>query len=171
MADGITITFEDKEVESMIIKLLKKVKNPKALMRQVERYVHAVIMQMFHGTRADTHGKRGQIWEKLKPDTIKQKAALKKRGLAIEIHRPLVRTGEARDSLKVLESHNKGFTYGTNVRSKGGFPYMGVHQVGDAKIPQRKSIFLNNHDLRQIIQMTVDYLKGLEVKYKSYVKK
>jgi len=171
MADGITITFEDKEVESMIIKLLKKVKNPKALMRQVEKYVHAVTMQMFRGTRPDTKGKRGQVWEKLKPETIKQKAALKKRGLAIEIHRPLVRKGDARDSLKVLESHKKGFTYGTKIKSKKGFPYMGAHQVGDAKNPKRISIFLRNHDLRQIIKMTVDYLKGLEVKYKSYIKK
>lgn len=169
MADGITISFEDKEVERMIVKLLRKVKNPAKLMKQVERYVHAVTMKMFRGLRPDTRGKRGQTWEKLKPETIKQKAALKKRGLAIEIHRPLVRTGAARDSLKVLESRKKGFTYGTKIKSKSGFPYMGVHQAGDAKNPQRKSIFLNNHNLRQIIKMTVDYLKGIEINYKKYV--
>ena len=170
MADGITIKFEDAEVERMVVRLLKRVRNPKKLMAQVKKYVHAVTMQMFSGVRPDTRTKRGQTWKKLKPETIKQKAALKKRGLAIEIHRPLVRTGKARDSLKVLEDHPKGFTYGTKIKSKGGFPYMGVHQKGDAKNPQRKSIFLNNTNLRQIIKMTVDYLKGVEVKYKGYVK-
>jgi len=171
MADGITIKFEDAEVESMIIKLLRRVKSPKKLMLEVQKYVHAVTMQMFSGGRADTRSKRGQVWEKLKPETLKQKAALKKRGLAIEIHRPLVRTGAARDSLKVLSSQAKGFTYGTEIKSKTGFPYMGVHQKGDAKNPQRKSIFLNNLDLRQVVKMAVDYLKGIEIKYKGYLKK
>ena len=171
MADGITIKFEDAEVESMIKKLLRRVHNPKKLMLQVQKYVHAVTMQMFHGGRADTRSKRGQVWKKLKPETLKQKAALKKRGMAIEIQRPLVRTGAARDSLKVLSSQAKGFTYGTNIKSKTGFPYMGAHQKGAPPIPQRKSIFLGNHDLRQVIKMTVDYLKGIEIKYKGYLKK
>ena len=170
MADGITIKFEDAEIESLVKRLLRRVKNPMKLMKGVKRYVPAVTMQMFRGTRPDTRGKRGQTWAKLKPATIRQKAALRKRGLAIEIHRPLVRTGKARDSLKVLEDHPKGFVYGTKVKSKDGFPYMGVHQKGAGKIPQRKSIFLNEHNLRQIIKMTVDYLKGIEVQYKAYTK-
>jgi len=173
MADGITIKFEDAEVESMIKKLLRRVQNPKKLMLQVQKYVHAVTMQMLGSKqkRADVGGRRGQVWEKLKPKTIQQKANLYKLGKAIEIHRPLVRTGAARDSLKVLESQAKGFTYGTDIKSKTGFPYMGVHQKGDAKNPQRKSIFLNNHDLRQVVKMTVDYLKGVGIKYKGYLKK
>ena len=172
MADGITIKFEDAEIESLVKRLLRRVKNPMKLMKEVKQYVHAVTMQMFASgeTRPDTKMKRGQLWAKLKPKTIQQKANLYKLGKAIEIHRPLVRTGEARDSLKVLEDHPKGFVYGTKVKSKDGFPYMGVHQKGAGKIPQRKSIFLNEHNLRQIIKMTVDYLKGIEVQYKAYTK-
>ena len=171
MADGFTISFEDEQVERLIIRLLRKVKSPKKLMDQVKRYVHAVTMQMYRGERPDTKAKRGQTWAKLKPETIRQKAALKRRGKAIEIHRPLVRTGKARDSLKVLQDNPKGFIYGTKIRSNKGFPYMGVHQKGDSKNPQRKSIFLNRHDLRQVVKMTIDYLKDKEFGFKKYVKK
>lgn len=171
MADGITITFEKREAEAMINRLLRRVKNPKKLVKTWEKYVHAVTMQMFRGRRPDTSGKRGVRWPNLAPKTVQQKAALRKRGRAIEIHRPLVRTGEMRDSLKVLKETNKGFVYGTRQKSKKGYNYPGIHNRGEGKIPQRKWLFLTDHDWRQIVKMTIDFLKGEIKSYRSYVEK
>jgi len=173
MADGITITFEKREAEAMINRLLRRVQNPAELVKTWKGYVGAVTHQMLDSglPRADSGVVRGVRWPKLKQSTIEQKAALKKRGLAIEIQRPLVRTGELRDSLKIIRTDAKGFVYGTTKRSKKGYPYPGVHNVGGGHIPQRKWLFLNDHDWRQIVKMTIDYLNGQIKTYRSYISK
>lgn len=171
MADGVTITFEKREAEAMIQRMLSRVQHPKKMVTTWERYVAAVTNQMFHGRRPDTSAVREVKWPKLARSTIEQKAALRKRGLAIEIQRPLVRTGEMRDSLKVLKETEKGFVYGTRVRSKKGFPYPGLHNVGGGNVPQRKWLFLNNTDWRQIVQIAIDFLKDELKSFSSYTKK
>lgn len=170
MADGITIEFESKDVERLLSKILFKVKKPARLMRQLQRYVNAVTRQMFRGRRPDNGGVRGQKWAKLKKSTIEQKAALRKKGRAIQIHRPLVRTGRMRDSLRVLRKQLKGFVYGTGVRKKG-FPYPGIHQVGSEKtnLPARKWLFLTRKDLRQMIKMATDHIRGRLRGHNKYV--
>ena len=171
MADGITITYEKKEAEALINRLLKRVQRPKELISTWERYVHAATMQMFRGRRPDTSGVRGERWPKLAEKTRWQKAALRKRGMAIETDRPLVRTGEMRDSLKVLSRTEKGFVYGTRLRSKKNYPYPGIHNVGGENLPPRRWLFLNDHDWRQIVKMAIDYLKGELKAYRSYLQK
>lgn len=162
MADGITIEFESKDVEKLLTKILKRVSNPRPLMKTLERYVHAQTMLMFRGRRPDTTGVRGQRWPKLKKSTIQQKLAMQKNGKAIASKRPLVRTGEMRDSLKVLVRSQKGFVYGSKTISQKGFPYPGIHQVGtkDGRLPARKWLFLTKQDLSQMIKTTIDYIKG-----------
>jgi len=173
MPDGITITFEKKEAERLINKLLKRVKNPRKLVKTWKKYVAAVTFQMFKGRRPDTSPRRGVKWPKLAKSTLKQKAALRKRGKAIEIQRPLVRTGDMRDSLKVLKETNKGFVYGTRIKSRKGFSYAGVHNVGGkmGRPPMRKWLFLSDHDWRQIVKMAIDYLNGNLKAHRSYVSK
>ena len=161
MADGITIEFEDEEVERLLSTILKRVKNPGKLMRNIERYVKAVTMKMFRGARPDTKGVRGQIWKKLAPSTIASKAQKRKNGKSIAVHRPLVETGKLRDSLRVLRRSKLGFIFGTRVRSKDNFPYPGMHQVGGRNLPKRKFLFLTNQDLQQIVKMTIDHIKGV----------
>jgi len=158
------MTVDSEQVERLISWLLVNVQNPKPLLRKVEKYVGAVTKQMFAGRRPDIREQRGQLWERLSPNTIKQKAALRARGAAIAIHRPLVRTGKARDSLRVLRRSERGFVYGTDVRNEKGFPYMTAHQTGTPTIPQRLSIFLTKHDLRQIVKMTIDHLRPKAVR-------
>lgn len=165
MADGLTMSLETKEVETMIKALLKKVNNPAPLMKVLKRWMHSQTMKMFRGKRPDTKGVRGVKWPKLKPATLKAKKALVKRGKAIVAHRPMVRTGELRDSLKVLESSKKGFVYGTRVKSKKNFPYPGHWNKG--KFPW---LFLNKQDYAQMAKATTDYLKGKLKGHKSYTK-
>ncbi len=164
MADGISIEFETREVESMIKGLLKKVHNPVKLMKTLERWIHAQTMKMFRGRRPDKGMIRGVKWSKLKESTVKAKKALVKRGKAIVAARPMVRTGRTRDSLKVLESNKKGFVYGTRVKEKG-FAYPGHHNKGN--FPW---LFLNKQDYAQMAKATTDYLKGKLRNYKSYTK-
>ena len=172
MADGITVEFKDAEVQKLLNKLIKRIDKPGKLLKQIEKYVHAVTRLMLTSgkPRPDTKAVRGVKWAKLKPATIAQKAALKKSGKAIEIHRPLVRTGKMRAGLKVQKRSQQGFTYGTKVRSKSGFPYPGAHQAGGRNLPQRKFVFLTRKDLRQMIYMAVNYLKGREVNFNKYLK-
>lgn len=166
MADGISIEFETKEVESMIKGLLKKVHNPEKLMRTFKRWIHVQTMLMLGEgmPRPDKGMVRGVKWPKLKESTVKQKKALVKRGKAIVAERPMVRTGDFRDSLKVLESNKKGFVYGTRIK-KNGFAYPGHHNKGN--FPW---LFLNKQDYAQMAKATTDYLKGKLKGYKSYTK-
>lgn len=164
MADGISIEFETKEVESMIKGLLRKVNNPDKLMKLFKRWIHAQTMKMFRGRRPDKGMIRGAKWPKLKESTVKQKKALVKRGKAIVAARPMVRTGKTRDSLKVLESNKKGFVYGTRVKEKG-FAYPGHWNKG--KFPW---LFLNKQDYAQMAKATTDFLKGKLKNFKAYTK-
>ena len=164
--DDFSIQFETRETERMIKELLKKVNNPKKLMITLQRWLHSRTMKMFRGRRPDTKGVRGVKWPKLKPATVKTKKALVKRGKAIVAHRPMVRTGRLRDSLKVLKSNKKGFEYGTKVKSKrDDFPYPGHWNKG--KFPW---LFLKKQDYIQMTQATTDFLKGKLKSFKAYTK-
>jgi hypothetical protein len=159
----ISFSADTKQVERMMNDLLKKVRQPKKLMSSVERYVAAMTVKMFRGPRPDTVGVRGVKWPKLADSTIKQKRALVKRGKAIVADRPMVRTGMTRDSLKVLSREEKGFLYGTNIKSKKGFPYPGYHN--QTKFPW---LFLRKHDFAQMTKMIVDFLEGKMSAFKNY---
>jgi len=168
------ITVDDRQVQKMIGNLLNKVERPKPLMSKIERYVNAITFQMFDGKRPDTSGVRGVKWKKLAPSTIKQKKALAKRGglaSGTAPRRPLVRTGKMRDSLKVLKRSDRGFEYGTRLKSKKGFPYPGVHNAGgkNGRPPQRPWIFLTRDDFAQIASMTVDFLEDVRKSFRKYV--
>lgn len=163
MADGITIDFDNKDVERLLNKYLRNLRNSSALITRMGRYVHAMTMKMFRGRRPDTVGVRGQKWPKLAKSTLKSKLAAQKRGAAITSKRPLVYSGELRDSLKVLRKTKNGFEYGTNVKSRKGFPYPGIHQTGGKNLPQRKFLFLTRKDLQQMVKMTIDHIRGIKL--------
>ena len=164
MAKGIDIRVETKEVQTMVVSLLKKLENPRHLVKFVSRYVHAQTMKMFRGRRADNSGVRGVKWPKLKESTVWQKRALKKAGKSIATDRPMVRTAKLRDSLKTIKSSSKGFIYGTKVKS-GGFPYPGHHNAN--KFPW---LFLNQHDMATIAKMTKHYIDGKLKSLASYTR-
>ena len=173
MAEGFTVEFDTREAERMLSSLLDRVNRPKRLMQAMSRYVNSVTFQMFSGRRADTSGKRGVKWPPLSQETIMAKRAALARGAAIEEDRPLVRTGKMRDSLKVLERADKGFVYGTRLRSKKGFSYPAIHNTGGSgsKPPQRPWLFLTPHDFAQMAKMTKDYLENRLQGFTSYVGK
>jgi len=166
MADGISITAETKEVEAMIFRLAKKVENPATAMKTVQRWIKAQTMKMFRGRRPDTSGVRGVKWPKLAPSTIKQKKALVARGKALVAHRPMVRTGDLRDSIKVLEKTKTGFLFGSRKKSKKGFPYPGHHNA--SKFPW---LFLTKQDYVQVSRIFTDYLKDQLKNFKNYTTK
>jgi hypothetical protein len=154
MSDGFSVQVETKEVEKLIQGLLNKVQRPKPLLKEVHRYIHAMTMKMFRGPRPDNNTVREITWPHLQPSTIKAKRAKMKRGKSIA-ERPMVDTGAGRDSIRMLQESEKGFLYGTNIKSKRGFSYMGFHNIG--RFPW---LFLSKKDYAQIQKMTVDFLKG-----------
>ena len=165
MADIISIEVETAEVERMLRGLLKKVAKPKPLLKNIQRLVHALTMKMFRGKRPDTSGVRGVKWPKLKRSTIRSKRAKVARGKSLVAARPMVDSGRTRDSLKILSQDADGFVYGTNVKSKKGFPYPGHHNKG--KFP---FLFLRGEDFLQMESMTVDYLEGVMKNFKNYMR-
>jgi hypothetical protein len=165
MADNIKIQMESREVERLIQGLLNKVERPKPLLKNAQRWIKATTMKMFRGKRPDTSGVRGVMWPKLKESTIRAKKAKVKRGTAIVADRPMVETGKMRDSIKVLQESERGFLFGTRIKSKKNFDYPGFHNAG--RFP---FLFLNRQDFNQIVKMTVDYLKDKLKSAKFYVK-
>jgi len=162
--NGLTVSIETKEVEDMLKELLKKVQRPKKLMFNIQRYVGAITTKMFHGRRPDSSAVRGVIWPKLLESTVQAKKAKIKRGKAIAT-RPMVETGEGRDSLKILESKENGFVYGTKIKTKKGFAYMAFHNHG--RFP---FLFLKKEDFIVIQRMTIDFLNEKLSTFKSYIK-
>lgn len=152
----------------MIGAMLRKLDNPKRLIRQIERYVHAATRQMFRGRRPDTNGRRGVKWKKLEPATIDEKIRLKKAGKlgTTSPRRPMVRSGRLRDSLRVLERSAKGFIYGTRIKSKKGFSYGGYHNANN--FPW---LFLTKQDVAQMAKMTKDFLQGKLKLARRYLKR
>jgi len=162
----IDIQIETKEVQTMLNRLLKKVENPKKLMRNVQRWINYLTMKMFRGARPDNSQVRGVKWPQLADSTLQQKRAKVKRGASLVAARPMVDTGTLRDSLKVLqEDKDGGFIYGTKTKSKKGFSYPGFHNAG--RFPW---LFIRKTEFPQMQQMTVDYLEGKIKSFKSYAK-
>ncbi len=147
----------------MIDSLLAKVKKPKKLLKNIQRWIHALTMKMFRGKRPDNAPVRGVKWPHLAPSTMKAKKAKVRRGKAIVAARPMVESGRTRDTLKVLGESGSGFEYGTRQKSKKGFAYPGYHNKG--KFP---FIFISRREYIQIERMVVDYLKDKMSNFKSY---
>jgi phage gpG-like protein len=162
MADSASIEFDTREVEKMTTELLRKVQHPQKLLRLLERVVNAVTKKMFRGRRPDNAVVRGVKWQKLKTSTIKSKRARKKSGKTIAI-RPMVDSGELRDSLKILSHGKTGFIYGTRKKSKRGFDYP-AHQA--KRFPW---LFLTKKDFLQFERATIDFLNDSLKNYKTYV--
>lgn len=160
VAVNFSIHFETKEVNRMINTLLNRVERPRVLLKNVQRWIKYLTMKMFRGRRPDTGGVRGVRWPKLKKSTI----AFKKSQGARQPNRPMVYTGKLRDSLKVLQENEKGFVFGTRIKSERGFPYGGFHNKN--RFP---FLFLRREDFLQIQQMTIDYLNGEMTKAKKYL--
>lgn len=159
MADGLTVHVESEDVQRMLARLLQRVQHPKPLMKQLERYVNSVTQQMFTGPRPDRGVVRGVHWPPLADSTwASKRASMKRSGFTTD--RPLVSTGRMRGSLKVLQRQEKGFVYGTRIRSRTGYPYPQVHNVGGGNVPPRPWLFLTRNDFQNISTMTVAFLKG-----------
>lgn len=164
------ITIDDKGTLKMVNELLNRIQNPAPLLKVAANYTQSETRKMFRGKRPDTIGVRGEHWPKLAASTLKAKKAAVARGDAIEAARPLVRTGKLRNSLEsksAIQLSKKGFQYGTNVKSNRGFPYPGVHQVGDPPVPQRRWLFLTKENLMQIAIWCKEYLQGQLSKLKG----
>jgi hypothetical protein len=165
--DHLNIHFETDNAISEIEDLLKKVHNPRRLLKRVQKYINYVTRQMFTGKRADTGGgKRGIKWKKLERSTIDDKIALAKRGKLTGTknpRRPMIRTGDLKFSHKVLRSFKRGFIYGTLQKSKKGFNYPGFHNYYD--FPW---LFLTQKDTIQMTSMIKDFLQNKMNVLKSY---
>lgn len=163
---SLDITIDNKETFAMIEGLIRKVENPESLLKLIGRYIRVLTSKMFaSGSRPDHSAVRGEKWPELKESTIFKKRNLKKRGLLVgnSPYKPLVETGRLRDDLisdHSIKIDKHGLEYGTNLKSKKGFPYPAIHQTGGKNVPQRRWLFLNDDELNQIASMTKEWLEG-----------
>lgn len=161
MNGGLDITVDDREVLQAIERKIRLLKNPQPLLKEIGRYSRAITMMVMRDRRPDRGVVREQTWPSLAESTVKAKRAAYKRGAAVEPERPMVFSGKLRESLandSSIKVSGTGMSYGTDVRSKKGFPYPGLHQVGDKRIPARRWLYWTANELRQIMQMAVDYI-------------
>ena len=150
----------------MIEKLIRKIDDPKPLLRIIGRFIRTQTAMMFRRS-PEIRPVRGVKWDDLKDSTIKKKKSLVKNGKAISGDRAMIEKGYLRDDLlsnRAIKIKNKGLEYGTDRRSNKGFPYPGIHQTGGNNLPQRRWLFLTKDELMQIAVTTRDWLKGLQSK-------
>jgi hypothetical protein len=167
-----SITVDNASTLRMIEDKLKVLQNPYPLLKNYGRYSKAITFQMFSGRRPDTVGIRGEKWNPLKIETLKQKRNLLSKGEAVAADRPLVRTGTLMNSLMSemsVKIKGKGMEYGTDVKSDKGFPYPGLHQVGDDKNPQRRFLFWTDNDLQQMLKMAIDFIEIKLRDFQAYI--
>jgi phage gpG-like protein len=160
-----SVDYETRQVTAMTARLTRRMENPRPFVRMVERYIKAVTVQMFR-RRPDRAPVRDVKWPALADSTWKQKA---EKGLA---RRPLIASRRLLQSIKVLYRSKMGFVFGTKVRSRDGFPYPAIHNVGGwvpGRPPQRKWLFLRKKDMAQIRKMALDYLVGRRRSVRRYV--
>lgn len=58
----------------------------------------------------------------------------------------------------ITDIHPMEASYGTSVRSKGGFPYPRAHQTGTSRMPQRKIFALTEANKRRITRTMQRYV-------------
>lgn len=173
MNSGLSVTIDNRETFELIERKLRLLNNPAPLLLSIGRYMRALTLQIMRDRRADNAPVRGESWPKLSERTMMAKRAMQKRGLAVNANRPLVLSGKMVNSLKndsAIKISRNGIAYGTDVKSEKGFPYPGFHQVGDDKVPARRWLFLTTTELRQILQMSIDYIHKNLKAFRSYVK-
>jgi len=149
----IEIKLKTKVVESFIATMLRNLPNVKKLLRLVLNHVKAQTREMFR-KRPDKRNVRGVRWPENAQSTVDRKKALMKVGKAIA-SRPMIETGEGRDSLRVLRESKTGFVFGTDKKRKDGFAYLAHHNSG--KYP---FIFLNDEDKAKFEVLLIDHLKN-----------
>ena len=157
-APAFVVSVDDRDVKRLLDGFVSRVNNPRPLLLLLQRYIKMQTMKMFRGPRPDTSAVRGVMWPKLAESTRWGKAAARKRGAAIEIQRPLVRTGAMRDSIRVISESPNGFTFGTDLTSSKGFPFPGAHNAGTGNLPQRRWLFLNRDEIQQMVRLTLEYV-------------
>lgn len=142
------ITMDTRVAEREISKLLHNLENSQELLKVIAAYLKAATKRFFRGPRPDRSAVDGVIWPPIKDETIKRKRA---KG---QPDRPMVATGEGRDSIKVIRLDKKSLIYGTEILSKKGFPYMGYHNY--TRFP---FLFINKKRLADILSLTIDWIK------------
>ncbi len=162
------IHMESEDMNRKIKELLDRVERPRKLLNVAARLFHAFTMKMFRGRRPDTSGVRGVKWPHLAKSTIASKKNLKKHGKlapGVSPFRPMVMFAKLRDHLKIQSKGAKGFTYGTNVKSKEGFDYPAHHNFGKFLF-----LFIGGLYHAQMIKATLDYLSGVLKTHSQYKK-
>lgn len=150
---GLTVEIETKQVTDALTEMVKKLEHPKSLLKIIADYLEASTKKMFRGPRPDHQEVDGIKWPELAEGTINQK---KSQGYPL---RPMVRTGEGRDSIEVLELSENRLVYGTKITTDKGFPYMAHHNSN--RFPW---LFLNAKRYNEILTLTIGWLKDQKKK-------
>ena len=137
----VSITINAKDAISDL-QLVREVINNQSRYR-IFRTMSELLLRVYYAETFDKEGeRRGHAkWQPLNPKYAKYKA---RRGRTTK---PLILTGHARGSAKVLNETTTALEYGTDV------PYMPYHQDGGNRgnnPPQREFLFITNQDLTEI---------------------
>jgi phage virion morphogenesis protein len=123
-------------------------------LRQVELYLASQARQCFDQQRAPD----GTPWAPLKnPSKARGGSSAKPLRNSGALMASLV--GQALGSVRDIDLQGATLTYGTNLRSKKGYPYPAVHQFGSATTPARPYLGITDQMKARIRQILIAWLE------------
>ena len=152
MADAITITIDDRELQRDIGGLIGKLRNPKPALNEIGLVLVRSVRKNFKAEGRPTKWKPVQQRKRDKAAAAKRAAA----GQSLRGHKILQDTGNLRSSIApasgkpdVWEVTNKYVLLGTNVK------YAATHQYGDKSrnIAQRQFLLIHPQDARAAVRI------------------
>jgi phage virion morphogenesis protein len=149
------IIFDDKAVQSQLTLLMRRVADMRPVMREIGE-------RMVASTRHNFETETAPDGTKWAPLSEKYRDAKSRAGLSTMI---LQRSGKLINSIHPVVGATE-VRIGTNVRSKTGFPYPIVHQLGTDRagrnkktvIPKREFLGMSHSDNEAVLAIVMGYL-------------
>jgi phage gpG-like protein len=115
-------------------------------------------LNVIHTNFVDEGKTFGEPWPRLSPGTIRAKRSLYKKGQAIAIEKPLVRTGVLRKSFNKLASKMSGMVYNS-------MDYAGLHQDGGKTRIGKKVVSVPRRVLADVDEERENMVAGVFLKW------
>jgi phage virion morphogenesis protein len=149
------VFFDDRNMQAGLARLLERVSDPRPALREIGERMVASTIHNFETETAPDGTKWAPLSEKYRDDKSRG-------GLSTMI---LQRSGRLKNSIHPVVSRNE-VRIGTNVRTKTGFPYPIVHQLGTSNagrkkntvIPKREFLGMGHGDAEAVLGIIAGYL-------------
>lgn len=152
--DFASVTFDDKEVRTLLETIVKRTDQITDLDRRVVGILSAVVYQdvIDHfETESDPNGK----WT---PWSESYRAFMQKIGKAN--NKILQDTGRLRQSFTPasVKKTGEGLLWFNNAKTNDGFPYAAAHNDGGGKLPQRQFMWLSDRALGKMSNQLLEFI-------------